>query len=471
MAKVPTPSDIHAPQTLAHATPALDIEVAPCTEVHPLAHGDGEVRLLGAVRQVTGAMTRVDIGGTRLLVDCGVAQGEGRSHQHPFPDLARDVDAVVLTHGHLDHIGNLPTLLDATFERPIYATAATLEIARISLEDSLSMQRMSEREVKQTLAQFARLSKPLPYDRVADIAGVRVTCREAGHILGSASIELRSARSRVIISGDLGRPNSPILRDPNTTWDSDSPVDVVVMESTYGSREHGHSHDDIEAALEAILKRAIALKGHVLIPAFAIGRTQVLLHFLNTLVESGRIPRIPVAIDTPMGLSITQTYHRFQKWFDKESLAQMASGDDPLDFDSLFTVRKGRDSAKLDELPGPLIIIAGSGMCTGGRIMNHLKSGLPLENTTVLFVGYQAPGTTGRRIMDAAAQGGRSVRIDGEQIPVRANVEVLKGLSAHADRKELTAWLRCIPHVRRLALHHGDEEAQHDLARYLTGGD
>ena len=467
MANVPTPSDIHS----AHAEPPLDVEVAACTEVHPLGDGDGEIRLLGAVRQVTGAMTHVAMGGARFLVDCGIAQGEGRSHQRTFPDLAREVDAVVLTHGHLDHIGNLPTLLDATFERPIYATAATLEIARISLEDSLSMQRLSEREIKQTLAQFKRLSKPLPYDRVTDIAGIKVACREAGHILGSASVELRSATSRAIISGDLGRPGSPILPDPNMSWESGMPIDVVVMESTYGSREHGHSHHDIEDALESILKRAIAEKGHVLIPAFAIGRTQVLLYFLNTLVESGRIPRIPVAIDTPMGLSVTETYHRFEKWFDKESLAQMASGDDPLDFDSLFHVRKGRDSAKLSELPGPLIIIAGSGMCTGGRIMNHLKSGLPLENTTVLFVGYQAHGTTGRRIMEAAARGGRSVRIDGEETPVRAHVEVLKGLSAHADRRELAAWLRAIPNVKRVALHHGDEDAQHDLARYLTGAD
>lgn len=437
-------------------------QFAALTEAHPLS--DGEVRLLGAVRQVTGAMTRVDTGGARLLVDCGVSQGRDRA-----PDMleaaAKDADALVLTHGHLDHIGQVPRLLDGGWDRPIHATPATLAIARISLEDSLSMDRLPHREVAAFLRRFDELSRPLGYEKTVRIGGAELVLHEAGHILGSSSAEIRSDRSRVVVSGDLGRPDSPLLRDPNTTWASGRPVDVVVMESTYGSREHAHSHDDIEKELEAVVKDAIRVSGKVLVPAFAIGRTQTLIWFLNDLVESGKIPAIPVAIDTPMGISVTKAYTQWRSLFDKEALGRLAAGDDPLDFEKLFSVKRGKDSARIRDLPGPMIVIAGSGMVTGGRILGHLRDGLPDETTTVLFVGYQAEGTPGRRIQNAAASGGK-VHIDGEEVLVRAKVRTLKGLSAHADRKELLAWLRHVPDVRRVALHHGDVAAQEDFVRY-----
>lgn len=435
-------------------------DIVPHTEAHPLA--DGEVRLLGAAHEVTGATTRVVIGGKRVLVDCGVAQGHGHV---AFPEAARDVDAVVLTHGHLDHIGNVPVLLEHGFDKPIYATPATLSIAKISLEDSLGMQRVSDREIGRFLARFDALSRPIPYGKRADVMGLSLTLHDAGHILGSASAELESAQSRVLLSGDLGRPNSPILRDANTTWAAGKPFDVVVMECTYGSRDHAHSHSAIENDLEAILKDAIKRKAKVLIPAFAIGRTQTLLWFLNKLVESKRIPPIPVAIDTPMGLAITETYNEFRSLFDKESLDMLAYGDDPLDFANLFRVHRGKDSARLADHPGPMIIIAGSGMVTGGRIIGHLREGLPSDRTTVLFVGYQGVGTAGRRIQEAAEHGG-SVWLDGADVPVRARVATLKGLSAHADRKELLGWMRAIPEVRRVALHHGDVESQDAFAAW-----
>jgi metallo-beta-lactamase family protein len=437
-------------------------EFVPTTEVHPLA--DGEVRLLGAVRQVTGAMTRVELGGKRILVDCGIAQGRESAR---FPEAARDIDAVVLTHGHQDHIGNLPTLLEGGFEKPIYATHATLEIAKISLEDSLSMQEVSDHDIGRFMARFNRLAVPLPYGVETQLPGARLMLHEAGHILGSASAELISSQSRIILSGDLGRPDSPLLQDPNTAWRAGKPVDVVVMEATYGAREHAHSHDDIEHDLEVILLAAIARKAKVLVPAFAIGRTQTLMYYIDKLITSGRVPELPVAIDTPMGLAITDTYRRFQKLFDKEALARLASGDDPLDFEDLFAVKRGRDSAKLQGLPGPMVIIAGSGMCTGGRIIRHLIEGLPHEDTTVLFVGYQAEGTPGRQIQEAAKHGGR-VRLQHEEVQVRAQVATLKGLSAHADRNELWNWVSAIPKVRRVALHHGDVEAQETFAKWAA---
>jgi metallo-beta-lactamase family protein len=440
-------------------------EIAVCTPVHPLP--DGEVRLLGAIDVVTGAMTRVETAGKKLLVDCGIAQGR-EARDWRFPEAAKDCDAVLLTHGHLDHIGSLPALIDSGWERPILGTRSTLDIARISLEDALDMQRADEREIARFLRQFDKLARAVPYDTPGNHLpgfGGTICFREAGHILGSASIEIMSDQSRVIVSGDLGRPNSPILKDAYTAWKNARAVDVVVMESTYGSRSHQHSHDDIEGELERVINDAVARKAKVLIPAFAIGRTQVLLYFLNTLVEAKRIPEVPVALDTPMGTLVTETYARSKKLFDKESLDKIARGDDPLDFESLFVVKRGADSYRLIDSKGPFIIIAGSGMCTGGRILRHLKAGLPNPNTTVLFVGHQSEGTTGKKIQDAAKDGGK-VWIDGEFVTVAARVETLRGLSAHMDRDELLAWFSHIPNVKRLALHHGDADAQHALLDY-----
>lgn len=439
------------------------MQVHACTAVHPLP--DGEVRLLGAVECVTGAMTRVELGGKKLLVDCGISQGR-EARDWVFPDAARDVDAVILTHGHLDHIGSLPHLLDGGFDKPIFATTATLAIARISLEDTLSMQRASFRETNALLEAFDRLAEAIPYDGTR-LLGLELSFREAGHILGSASVDIASGKSRVILSGDLGRPGSPLLKDAFTAWPSDRPVDLVVMESTYGEREHEHGHDDIAKKLLEVVTETAARKGKLFIPAFAIGRTQVVLFFLNQLVESGQLQRVPVAIDTPMGLLVTETYSKFQKLYDAESLSQLARGDAPLDFENLYASRRGSDSARLRDAPGPMIIIAGSGMLTGGRIVNHLvDGGLSDERNTLLFAGHQGAGTPGRRIQDAAKSGG-GVWLDGQEVPVRCRIDTLRGLSAHADRKELAAWLGAIPGVKRVALHHGEVSAQRALISFL----
>ena len=442
------------------------MEIVSCTAVHSLA--DGEAILLGAVDTVTGSMTRVELAGHRLLIDCGMRQGR-EAKNWEFPDAARDVDAVLLTHGHLVHIGSLPTLLEHGFDKPILATKATLDIARISLRDSLNMQRVSDKEMARFEKRFNELVRPIAYDSDGShIKGmpIRMCFREAGHILGSASIEIATDKSRILLSGDLGRPGSPILRDPFTEWKDDRAFDLVVMESTYGHRDHEHGPDDIEATLLRVVQETVAKKGKVLIPSFAIGRTQVLLWHLNTLVESHRLQKVPVALDTPMGLLVTETYARARRLYDKEALDKIAHGDDPLDFDTLFSVKRGTDSLRIRDTPGPMIVIAGAGMCNGGRIVGHLKDGLPDEKNTVLFVGHQSVGTPGRRIQEAASAAG-SVWLDGEEVLVRARIESLRGLSAHADRKELKAWVSAIPHVKRLALNHGEVEAQKALEAYL----
>ncbi len=444
------------------------MDILPLTESHDLP--DGRVDLLGAVACVTGAMTRVETGGAALLVDCGVAQGEEAARWR-FPDAARDASAVLLTHGHNDHVGSLPVLLDGGFERPILGTHATLEIADLVLTDGLRLQGASDTEVAQFRRRFKALARAVRYDEAVTLEGFAgdVWFREAGHILGSTSVDIQSAQSRVICSGDLGRPESPILRDYATTWPTERALDLVVLESTYGDRDHQHGHDDVEAELERVLKRALFDGGHVLVPAFAIGRTQTLLYHLNTLVEAGRLPRLPVAVDSPMGLRVTELYQGMRWLFDRESLEKIARGDDPLSFTDLYAVRRGQDSVRLREVSEPMLIIAGSGMCTGGRIVGHLKELLPKPETCVLFVGYQARGTPGRAIQEAARRGGGLVRLDGEDVMVRCEVATLSGLSAHADRAELLRWLRALPNPRRVALHHGEPEAQRAFAAWAEG--
>ncbi len=444
--------------------------IIPCEAVHPLP--DGSVRLLGAVRSVTPTVTLVETGSVRLLVDCGAPN---RQNGWRLPDEASSADAVLLTHSHGDHLNGLPALLGTGFDRPIFATRATLDIARVLLADSIRLNRGTRKEAREFASKFNKLTRPVRYDnpiRPVSTADVTVTFREAGHILGSASLEIVSPKSRTILSGDLGRPNSPILRDYNKTWDDQRPVDLVLIETTYGDHVQEQPPKGLEDQLERAIKRALRDGGHILVPSFAIGRTQILLYLLNNLVESGRIEGLPVAVDTPMGLKVTGTYEHFRNLYDRESLERLADGDDPLEFEKLYAVERGRDSRRLDEINEPMLIIAGSGMCTGGRIIGHLKELLPRPETNVVFVGHQAPGTPGRWIQEAAAQGrakdGTTVRLFGEEVPLRAEVMTLRGISAHADRDELAAWLGAIPNVKRIALHHGDERAQRSFAKWYA---
>ncbi len=441
-------------------------ELFPTTSQHRV--GDVDITLHGASHSVTGSMTRVEFDGKALLIDCGLGQGLEAS-RFRVPDDAHKVDAILLTHGHNDHVGSLPTLIERGYVGPILGTRATLAIAQIVLADGLRLQRVPRRDAERLMQEFDRLAVPVAYDALADHipnVAARFAYREAGHILGSASIELVAKDKRMIFSGDLGRPDSPLLRTYFQAWSRNSNVDFVLMESTYGDECHAQSHDDVQRELERVLQRAMQLRGHILVPAFAIGRTQTLLYHLNALVESGRVQHLPVAIDTPMGLAVTETYDGFRSLFDREATDRISRGDDPLQFDDLYAVNKSSDSLRLRDHAGPMLVIAGNGMCTGGRIVGHLQELLPVESTCVLFVGFQAPGTTGRAIQAAAGKHQAHVRVGGQEVAMRAHIETLPGLSAHADRDELTAWLDAVPGSPRVGLHHGEPDAQRSFAQF-----
>lgn len=438
------------------------VPVAALTRRHHLE--DGEVALLGAHESVTGAMTRVVMGGQKLLVDCGRPCG-AEAFEWELDESAADVDAVLLTHAHLDHIGSLPELFERGFAGPIFGTPATLAIARMLLEDSLISEGIAPAEGARVLSELERRRRPLRYDQRGELGGVEFAFREAGHMLGSASVELSSAKSRVICSGDLGRPDSPLLRDYNTSWRRGKLVDLVVMETTYADEEHAQSPTDVEAELERVMLRAGELGGNVVVPAFALGPAQALLHHLNRLVEARRIPLFPVALESPSGLRITHQYRELSHLFERQSLDALGRGDDLIDRARLYGVQQ--ETQRVSLMPGPMVIIAGNEMCTGGRVVQHLRRLLPHEQTTVLFLGYQAEGTPGRAIQRAATRGGR-VWIDHEEVRVRAQVETLGALSGHADRRELARWLGAIPDVQRVALHHGEPKAQRAFASWYA---
>lgn len=442
------------------------VEIATLTRRHRLA--DGEVALLGAHASVTGVMTRVDLGGQQLLIDCGRPEG-AEAFEWELDPTAVAADALVLTHAHFGHIGALPELIEKGFSGPIYGTAATLAIAQLVLEDALGLD-LSPAERARLLNEVRRRARPLAYDQPEQLGGlgasVELTLHDAGHVLGSASVELTSTKSRVIISGNLGRPGAPLLQDYNTTWRRGRPVDLVLMESTYGDDEHAHGHADMERELERIMLQAAERGGSVVVPAFAIGCAQSLLFHLSRLLKQRRIPMLPVAFDSPLGSRVVHDYDEFAHLIDRQSLDAMSRGESPLDFDGLYAIPP-EDSPRLSIIPGPMLIIAGNGMCTGGRVVGHLRRLLPIEQTTVLFMSHQAEGTPGRAIQRAATRGGR-VWLDHEEVRVRAHVETLSGLSAHADRRELARWLNAIPDVQQVALHHGEPKAQRAFAAWYT---
>lgn len=433
------------------------------------------IRFLGAAGTVTGSRFLVEAGRARVLVDAGLFQGPKElrlRNRAAWPVEPGSLTAVVLTHAHIDHSGALPLLVRQGFAGPVHVTLATRDLLALLLPDSGRLQEEEARWAnlrgyskhaphaaplyteEDALAALPRLA-PLGYGRPRLVApGVTLTFHRAGHILGSALVLLELAGPppvRLLFSGDLGRYGAPILPDP----EPGPAADVLVLESTYGGRRHPEGHG--EAGLRDEVRAAVARGGALLIPAFAIGRTQEVLFALRALEQRGEIPELPVFVDSPMAVDATPIHAAHREDHDNEMARLLAAGIEPLRPRRLQFARSPEQSKAINRVEGPCVILSASGMATGGRILHHLARRLPDERTTVLLVGYQAAGTRGWSLQHGAA----TLRLHGEDVPVRARVASLSGFSAHADEAELSRWLasRPPPPPRRTFLVHGEPAA------------
>lgn len=440
---------------------------------------------LGAARTVTGSSTLLETNGAKVLVDCGLVQEWKLRERNwePFPFNPEELDAVVLTHAHLDHCGLLPRLVKAGFRGRIHCSAATAELAKIILldsariqeEDAATKRRRHEAEgrsgkhpekplyttddAEATLPLFARQ----PFDATVDLAdGVRATFREAGHIFGAASVLLEGStdgdRRSVLFSGDLGRWDRPIIRDPHL-FDH---ADYIVLESTYGDREH--SDHNIEELLANEVNTTREAGGNLLIPSFALERAQEVLYYLNVLLRADRVPHLLAFLDSPMAARTVEVFERHPDLFDDDMSELVRRGESPFQFPGLKLVSSVHESKSINHIRGTAIVIAGSGMCTGGRIKHHLATNIDRPESTILFVGYQANGTLGRQLVDGA----KEVRLFGAMRKVRARVSRINGFSGHADRNEMVRWLSGMgTKPRQVFLNHGELSAMESLRDYL----
>ena len=442
------------------------------------------IQFHGATGDVTGSAYHVMTKDASILVDRGMFQG-GKKEKAKNRSAAKleggHLDAVVLTHGHLDHVGRLPILTRKGYEGPIYATQPTFEIATLILKDSLALQKADLKRENQQRARTKQppleplfeeqdvrnlkpLIRPVKYEQRTEIApGIEARFVDAGHVIGSSSIELtvtENGRKKVVVfSGDLGPRGAPLMTDP-TPFEK---ADAVIMESTYGDRTHRSLR---ETAIEGreIIGRAIEQNSKILVPIFAVGRTQLLLYLLAGAFQRGTLPKFPIYLDSPMAIEATKVYGRNNELFDEEAKEMVESGELRKSLAVAKACPKPGDSRALNEVTGPCLIMAGAGMCTGGRIIHHLRHNLPIQGTVVLIVGYQSANSLGRRLVD----GDKEVRIFGERIPVRASVHTMGGFSAHADQQGLLDWYGAMaPSKPRTIITHGEDRARETFSELI----
>jgi metallo-beta-lactamase family protein len=442
-----------------------------------------KLTFLGAAQNVTGSQYLVQSNNTSFLVDCGLYQEReltGRNWS-PFAIPPGSLDGALLTHAHLDHCGLLPRLVREGFNKAIYCTGATAEITRIMLLDSGKIQeedadykrRRHEKENRKgpypeiplytkddAEAVYPRFS-PVKYGQTVSLGdGVEATFYDAGHVLGSAMIKLKIGQNgqtrTILFSGDIGRQNKPIINDP-TLFDK---ADYIVIESTYGDRLL-EPPEDAANHLAEVINDAAEKGGNIIIPSFALERSQEILYYLNEFQLDGRIPHPTVFVDSPMAVEVTGVFERHPELFDEEMKKRLRQQKSPFDFPGLKLTGTADESKAINRIDSGAIIIAGSGMCTGGRVKHHLVNNISREESTILFVGYQAAGTLGRQIVDGA----KKVRILGQYYPVKARIVQLNGFSAHADRDELVGWLSSLGKPpRRVFVTHGEPDSSQNLA-------
>lgn len=443
------------------------------------------VTFWGATRTVTGSMHQVSANGETVLLDCGLFQGrraESFQRNREFPFRPSDIDAVILSHAHIDHCGNLPNLVQRGFKGPIYCTPATRSLSDVLLADAAKIQRedanylnerrekgepkveplFDERDVYRTLRQLKVHKYDLPF---AVGPGIEATFFDAGHLLGSAMIQVRitgpEGERRLTFTGDVGRPGLPILRDPAPV----PPCDLLISESTYG----GHRHEPVDETAERlgeVISRTAGRGGKVIIPAFAVGRTQTIIYFLHELLAAGKLPDIPVYIDSPMAARATEVFRAHPEFFDTEAHALLATHPDLFGSERVRFTETVNDSIQLNKRPEPCVIIASSGMCEAGRILHHLKHNLEEPRNTILIAGYQAEHTLGRRLVERRPE----VRVLGRTCQVRAEIVVLNGLSSHADHGDLLRMLGPLAAgTKSVRLVHGELNRATALADGLRG--
>lgn len=430
-----------------------------------------KISFYGATREVTGSCYLIESGRSRLLVDCGMFQGSAFADAKNFKEFGFDastIDAVAITHGHLDHVGRLPKLIREKFKGKIYLTPPTKDIARIVLEDAEQVMKDDfKRSYRPMLYEAEDVknveerSTAVDYSRKVALDGLSFRFRDAGHIFGSAFIEVEEAGgARAVFSGDLGNTNVPILRPTAQMAD----CDALIMESTYGNRIH-----EDESTRETRLKEAIATtikqKGVLLIPAFAVERTQQLLYELNHLVENRLIPAVDIYLDSPMAIKITKVIDAFPQYYSKEALRLVATGDDLFSFPGLRLTMSRDESKTINDAPKPKVIISGAGMMNGGRIQHHLVRYLGDPKNTVLIIGYQSAGTLGRRLYS----GEKRVEVLDERITVKAKIVSIGAYSAHADQPRLVEWIsQATSPPKHVYCTHGEEAAAASLASRIT---
>jgi metallo-beta-lactamase family protein len=439
------------------------------------------VTFWGAARTVTGSMHRLDASGHTILLDCGLFQGrrdEARERNQKFPFRPKDIDAVVLSHAHIDHCGNLPNLVRNGFAGPIYCTPVTRALADVMLGDAAKIQEEDADYLNRRREKGEPKVEPLytardvfttllklqakPYDKPFEVVpGIEAKFVEAGHLLGSAMVGLQIGDRRLTFTGDLGRPGVPILRDPAPV----PPCDLLISESTYG----GHYHEPVDETAERlgeVVRRTAERKGKLVIPAFAVGRTQTIIYFLHQLKAAGQVPDVPVFVDSPMAVKATEVFQAHPEVFDAEAQQLVAAHPELFGGGWVRYVEKVHDSIALNDRPGPCVIISASGMCESGRVLHHLKHTIEDPNNTVLIAGYQAEHTLGRRIVERRPE----VRILGRPFKLRAEVVVLNGLSSHADHGDLLRDLGPLAAAgTRVRLVHGEPDRAEKLAEGLWG--